>query len=90
LRWGITFWKKATAKNVEQNAPHMNNLLQLSRHLMNDFKNELPGSFDMIEKGCWMLYKSQKTADHEKHLAEQASHFGLKNNFLYSATGAGI
>lgn len=78
LRWGMTFWKKSTAKNVEQNAPHLNNLLQLSRHLMNDLKNELPGSFDMIEKGCWMLYKSEKTGEHEKHLAEQANHFGLK------------
>lgn len=78
MRWGMTFWKKSTAKNVEQSAPHLNNLLQLSRHLMNDFKNELPESFDMIEKGCWMLYKSEKTGDHEKHLAEQANRFGLK------------
>ncbi len=78
MRWGMTFWRKATAKNVEQSAPHLNNLLQLSRHLMNDLKNELPGSFDMIGKGCWMLYKSEKTGDHEKHLAEQAHRFGLK------------
>jgi D-amino-acid dehydrogenase len=78
MRWGMTFWRRSTAKNVEQNAPHLNNLLQLSRHLMNDLKNELPDSFDMIEKGCWMLYKSEKTGDHEKHLAEQANHFGLK------------
>jgi D-amino-acid dehydrogenase len=32
----------------------------------------------MIEKGCWVLYKSEKTAEHEKHLAEQAAAFGLK------------
>jgi D-amino-acid dehydrogenase len=78
VRWGMTFWKKATAKNVEDSAPHLNNLLQLSRELMNDFKKELPTSFDMIEKGCWMLYKTEKTADHEKHLAEQAHSYGLK------------
>jgi D-amino-acid dehydrogenase len=78
VRWGMTFWKKATAKNVEQSAPHLNNLLQLSRHLMNDLKKELPDSFDMIEKGCWMLYKTAKTGEHEKHLAEQAHAFGLK------------
>ena len=78
IRWGMTFWKKANAKTIEANAPHLNNLLQLSRHLMNDLKKELPDSFDMIEKGCWMLYKSEKTGDHEKHLAEQASVFGLK------------
>src|SRR5258706_13130237 len=45
---------------------------------MNDLKKELPDSFDMIEKGCWALYKSEKTGDHEKHLAEQAHALGLK------------
>src|SRR5689334_14222010 len=68
VRWGMVFWKRSTAKNVEHSIPHLNNLLQLSRHLMTDLKNELPASFDMIEKGCWMLYKSEKTGDHEKHL----------------------
>jgi D-amino-acid dehydrogenase len=32
----------------------------------------------MIEKGCWMLYRTEKTGDHEKHLAEQAENLGLK------------
>lgn len=78
VRWGMAFWKKSTAKNVEASIPHLNNLLQLSRQLMTDIKNELNGSFQMIEKGCWMLYKSEKTGDHEKHLAEQAESLGLK------------
>jgi D-amino-acid dehydrogenase len=78
LRWGATFWKKANAKEVGSNTPHLNNLLQLSRQLMTDLKNEIPGSFEMIEKGCWMLYKTEKTGEHEKHLAEQAHEFGLK------------
>jgi len=78
LRWGMAFWKKANAKTMESNAPHLNNLLQLSRELMNDLKRELPDSFDMTEKGCWMLYKNATTGDHEKHLAEQANTFGLK------------
>ena len=78
VKWGMTFWKSATAKKVEENAPHMNNLLQLTRHLMNDIKIELPEPFDMTEKGCWMLWKNEKTADHEKHLADQANKFGLK------------
>jgi len=69
MKWGMTFWKNANAKKVEANAPHLNNLLQLTRHLMNDIKNELGDSFSMTEKGCWMLYRSEKTGDHEKHLA---------------------
>ena len=78
MKWGMTFWKSATAEKVEANAPHMNNLLQLTRHLMNDVKNDLPEPFDMTEKGCWMLWKNEKTADHEKHLADQANKYGLK------------
>ena len=78
IRWGLTFWKSATAKKVQENTPHMNNLLQLTRHLMNDVKKDLPEPFDMTEKGCWMLWKNEKTGDHEKHLAEQANAFGLK------------
>jgi D-amino-acid dehydrogenase len=78
IKWGIHFWKKANAKNVEANAPHLNNLLQFSRALTIDLKNELEDAFDFMEKGVWMLYKSEKTGDHEKHLAEQANAYGLK------------
>lgn len=78
VRWGLTFWKKANAKTVEESAPHLNNLLQLSRELTIDLKNELPDSFNFTEKGVWMLYKSEKTGEHEKHLAEQANSYGLK------------
>lgn len=78
IRWGMSFWRSSTKQQVEKSIPHLNNLLQLSRELMNDLKDELPESFSMIEKGCWMLYKQEKTGDHEKHLAEQAHGLGLK------------
>ncbi|MGC4038960.1 MAG: FAD-dependent oxidoreductase [Chitinophagaceae bacterium] len=77
VNWGLAFRSSANGKKVEESAPHLNNLLQLSRALMSDLKNELP-PFSMVEKGCWMLYKTEKTGDHEKHLAEQAHQFGLK------------
>ncbi len=78
IKWGLHFWKKANAKMVEASAPHLNNLLQLSRALTNDLNNELVEPFDFLEKGVWMLYKSEKTGEHEKHLAEQANGYGLK------------
>lgn len=78
IKWGVRFWKKANAKNVEISAPHLNNLLQLSRELTIELKNELADSFDFLEKGVWMLYKSEKTGYYEKHLAEQANTYGLK------------
>jgi D-amino-acid dehydrogenase len=92
LRWGMTFWKNSNAKKVKENIPHLNNLLQLSRELMNDLKKEFNDSFTMIEKGCWMLYKNPATGEHEKHLAEQAEQLGLKtiicnNNEVQNVAG---
>ena len=78
LRWGIAFGRKANAATVEKNAAHLNDLLQLSRRLMNELGQSLGNGFELITRGCWMLYKSEKTGDHEKALAEQATKFGLK------------
>lgn len=78
LQWGLAFWKNSNAKKVRENIPHLNSLLQLSRELMTDMKNEFKNSFPMIERGCWMLYKKTATGDHEKHLAEQADKLGLR------------
>ncbi len=41
MQWGYHFLKNSTAKNVKENAPHLNDILQLSRHLMDDLKNDL-------------------------------------------------
>ncbi len=78
FRWGMMFRRQANEKTLERNTPRLNDLLQLSRELMNDLGREFTGSFDMIEKGCWMLYKNEKTGEHEKHLADQAAKFGLR------------
>lgn len=87
LRWGLSFWKNSNSNTLEANIPHLNNLLQLSRELTLELKNTLPSSFDLTEKGVWMLYKSEKTGEHEKHLAEQAEKFGLKTIIC---DGAGV
>jgi len=78
LQWGYHFWKNSNAKTVSKNAPHLNNLLQLSRSLINDMRSDIGEQFDMEEKGCLMLCKQQKTLDHEFHTADDAEKFGLK------------
>ena len=78
MQWGYHFWKSSNAKTVAKNAPHLNDLLQLSRHLINDMRYEIGDAFDMQEKGCLMMCKQQKTLDHEFHLADDAEKFGLK------------
>lgn len=78
LRWGFAFWRSSNAKKMNENIPHLNNLLQLSRRLTKEMNAAMPESFELLEKGCWMLYKNEKTGDHEKHLADQAAGLGLK------------
>ena len=83
IRWGMAFRKSSNAKKVKESIPHLNNLLQLSRELMSDLKKEFDGSFTMLEKGCWMLYRNPATGDHEKHLADQAARTGIENSDLH-------
>ena len=78
MQWGYHFWKSSNAKTVEKNAPHLNNILQLSRHLMDDIKNDIGDEFEMEAIGCLMMCKEQKTLDHEFHMADDAEKFGLK------------
>lgn len=78
IQWGWHFWKNSNASTVKKNAPHLNNILQLSRALINDMRADIGDSFDMEEKGCLMMCKQQKTLEHEFHLADDAEKFGLK------------
>jgi D-amino-acid dehydrogenase len=78
MQWGYHFWKSSTAATVEKNAPHLVDILQLSRRLINELRNDIGDTFEMEDKGCLMMCKQQKTLDHEFHLADEAEKFGLK------------
>lgn len=78
LQWAYQFWKRSNAATVLQNAPHLNNILQLSRHLLNDIRADIGDSFLMEEKGCLTMCREQKALDHEFQLADEAEKFGLK------------
>ena len=78
MQWGYHFWKSSNAKTVKKNAPHLNDLLQLSRHLINNMRKDIGDVFNMEEKGCLMMCKQQKTLEHEFNLADDAEKFGLK------------
>lgn len=81
-KWCVSFWRNSNAATVERNAPHLYNLLTLSRKLTSDIKNEIGNSFDMEEKGILMLYKTTAIEQHEKELAEKSEIFGLKIQIL--------
>jgi D-amino-acid dehydrogenase len=85
IRWAWHFWKNSNAKTAARNAPHLNNILQLSRHLVNDMRSAIGDTFLMEEIGCLMMCKQEKTLEHEFHLADDAEQFGLKVERLRKA-----
>ena len=82
IRWCLSFYKKANAANVKHAAPHLNNILQLSRELTVDMKQQLGNSFRMQEIGCFMLYKNAGTEEHEIELAHEAAKFKIDTKVL--------
>jgi D-amino-acid dehydrogenase len=82
IKWGLAFWRNANKETATRNAPHLNQLLQLSRRLTSEIKNELGDSFLMEEKGCLMLYRNADTEKHEIELAEKAAAFGIETKML--------
>jgi D-amino-acid dehydrogenase len=78
IRWLISFWGKANRKTMEEHIPPLNNILQLSRQLMGDMKDDLGNQFRMAEVGCFMLYKSPETEKHELELAREAEKLGIE------------
>lgn len=82
IKWLMTFWKQANAQTVKQNVPPLNEILQLSRELTTDLKNELGNTFRMQEVGCFMLYKSAATEKHELELAKEAAALHIETKIL--------
>lgn len=82
IKWGLTFWKRSGKSTMEKNAPHLNNILQLSRTLTAEMRDELGNHFHMEEKGCLMLYKSASTEKHEIEMAEEAALFNIQTRIL--------
>lgn len=78
VRWSWSFMRSSNADTVKKNAPQLNNLLQLSRKLLNLLQDDIGNHFSMEEKGCLMLCNSSKALEHEFHLADDAEKFGLK------------
>lgn len=85
IRWGYQFWKNCTHKKVNQNAQPLNDILQLSRRLIETLRDDVGNVFEMQEIGCLMMCKKQKTLDHEFVIADAGEMFGLRVERLNKA-----
>lgn len=75
--WGLKFIKHANEHHVTRSAPHLLALNNLSKDLYDALAVELSEDFGLTHRGILMLYKTEKTAEEEIHLAEQAKALGL-------------
>ena len=77
MQWAWHFYKNSNTAHVNRAAPHLINILQLSRSLIKEMRTQIGDSFDMEEKGCLMLCKQPATLAHEFTLADDAEKLGL-------------
>ncbi|MGN6532412.1 MAG: NAD(P)/FAD-dependent oxidoreductase, partial [Ginsengibacter sp.] len=82
IEWAFKFYQNSNQKTVEKNAPHLSELLNLSRRLMNEIRDDIGDIFDMEEIGCMMMCHSQKAFEDELKLLEGAKKFKLEVEVL--------
>ncbi len=82
IKWGMSFWRSSGRSTMERNIPPLHEILQLSRSLTSEIRNELGNHFRMEEKGCLMLYKSAVTEKHEIELAHEAASLNIETKIL--------
>jgi len=78
LQWAWQFKRNARGKTALQNAVYLNNILQLSRGLINEVRKDIGDHFKMQEKGCFMLCRTNSGLRHEEELMPMAEQFGLQ------------
>ncbi len=82
IKWALQFYKHSNQKTVENNAPHLSELLNLSRRLMNEIRDEIGDVFEMEEIGCMMMCHGQKAFEDEIKLSKTAKKFNLEVEIL--------
>jgi D-amino-acid dehydrogenase len=82
VQWALKFYQNSNQKTVDKNSPHLSELLNLSRRLMNEIKDDIGDVFDMEEIGCMMMCHSQKAFEDELDVAEAAKKFKLEVEIL--------
>lgn len=82
MQWAFKFYRNSTQKMVEKNAPYLTGLLNLSRKLMNEIRDDIGDLFEMEEIGCMMMCREQKTYEAELKVVEAAKKFGLETEIF--------
>ena len=82
LQWAFRFYKNSNQKMVEKNSPHLSEILNLSRKLMNEIRDDIGDSFLMEENGCMMMCHSKEAFEAELKVGEAGKKFNLNIDIL--------
>lgn len=85
INWGLRFWKHANFGHVSSSAIPLRDLSLLSKRLFYDLSKEPGFEFELRSKGILALYKTEKAAEEEAHLAKSATELGLDMAILTAA-----
>jgi D-amino-acid dehydrogenase len=76
LGWGLKFMKSANQEQATRAAVPLRDLSLLSKELYTTLTADI-GNFGLTGNGILMLFKTDKVAEEELHIAEQARNLGL-------------
>jgi D-amino-acid dehydrogenase len=82
LQWALQFYKNSSSATVAKNTPHLSSLLNLSRQLMSEIRDDIGDVFEMQEIGCMMMCHSQKSFEEELKLIDAAKKLHLNVEIL--------
>jgi len=82
FKWAWKFYRSSNQKTVEKNAPSLEDLLKLSRHLMDEIRADIGDTFDMETNGCMMMCHSKAAFEKELKVAEGGKKYGLNTVIL--------
>ena len=85
MKWGLSFMKSATQKHVDRSAKYLLDINLFSKSLYEDMALSPDFNFHMEKKGIMMYYKTEKTGEEERHLAEKGRSMGIDVEALTSA-----
>lgn len=82
MDWGLKFMAHATEAHVRRSIPHLHNILMFSRDLTAEWQRSGALSFDYVQQGCLMYYKTAATEKEELENAHMAQDLGLSVEVL--------
>jgi len=85
VNWGIKFLKHANSGHVSRSAVPLIELNLLSKQLYADLAKEPDFNFELESKGILSMYKTERAAEEEAHLAKAAVELGIDMAVLSAA-----